>query len=214
VIPVLPDWGVLAPYMAAVVVIALTPGPDMTFFVGRALTRGRAAGIAALAGALCGIVMHTLAVALGLSALIVAAPKAFMALKIAGAGYLLWLAFQALRRGSALALPATPAARAGLARTWAAGVAINLLNPKIVLFFMTLLPQFVSASDPQAQAKLIALGLIFIVVGFLVCMPMVLAADRFAAALRGNPRISRAIDWLFASVFTAFAAQILFSRAR
>jgi threonine/homoserine/homoserine lactone efflux protein len=214
VIPVLPDPSVLAPFAFAVVVIALTPGPDMTFFVGRALTRGRAAGIAALTGALSGVVVHTLAVALGLSALIVAAPKAFLALKVAGAAYLLWLAFQAIRRGSAFTLPSRPSGRAGLAGTWASGVAINLLNPKIVLFFMTFLPQFVSSADADARGKLIALGLIFIAMAFVICLPMVLAADRFAAAMRASPRISRAIDWLFAGVFSAFAVQILFSRAR
>ena len=100
----------LVPFALAVVVIALTPGPDMTFFLGRALTQGRAAGFAAMAGATTGILVHTMLVALGLSALIVAAPAAFLALKVAGAGYLLWLAVQAIRHGSALTLPDRPPA--------------------------------------------------------------------------------------------------------
>jgi threonine/homoserine/homoserine lactone efflux protein len=214
VIPVLPGWEVLAPFSLAVVVISLTPGPDMAFFVGRALTAGRAAGTAALAGALTGILIHTLAVALGLSALIVAAPRAFLALKLAGAAYLLWLAVQALRNRPSLALQRGGGQRAGLAATWASGLAINLLNPKIVLFFMTFLPQFVSASDPQAQGKLVALGLCFIVVAGSICLPMVLMADRFATLLRADSRIGRIIDWLQAGIFSAFAVQILLGRAR
>lgn len=210
----LPEAAVLAPFALAVVVIALTPGPDMTFFLGRALTRGRAAGLAALAGATTGIMVHTALVALGLSALIVAAPKAFLALKIAGALYLLWLAVQAIRHGSALTLPRTAPRPRSLAATWAQGLAINLLNPKIVLFFMTFLPQFVSVDDPDAAAKLFVLGGVFIAIAILVCVPMVLAAERFSRAMRASPRIARAIDWLFASIFTAFAVQILFSRAR
>lgn len=210
----LPEASVLLPFALAVVVISLTPGPDMTFFVGRALAQGRAAGLAAYAGATTGVLVHTLLVALGLSALIVAAPKAFLALKIAGALYLLWLAVQALRHGSALTLPSRPPARRGLAAIWVSGLAINLLNPKIVLFFMTFLPQFVSASDPGAMSKLIALGLVFVAIASLICVPIVLAAERFSAAMRRSPRIARIIDWLFAGIFTAFAAQILFSRAR
>lgn len=211
----LPDPSVLAPFILAVVIIALTPGPDMTFFVGRALTQGRTAGLAALAGATSGILVHTAAVTFGLSELIVAAPRAFMALKIVGAVYLLWLALQAIRHGSALTLPKNAVSiRSTLARTWATGVGINLLNPKIVLFFMTFLPQFVSANDPQAPQRLFALGLLFICVATLICVPMVLAADGFAATLRRNPRITRIIDWVFASVFCAFAVQILLSRAR
>lgn len=210
----LPELAVLAPFALAVVIIALTPGPDMTFFIGRALAQGRAAGLAALAGAMGGMVVHTALVALGLSALVVAAPKAFLALKVAGAAYLLWLAFQALRQGSALRLPSGAVGARSLAATAAQGLAINLLNPKIVLFFMTFLPQFVQASDPNAAAKLLTLGAVFIVIASLVCVPMVLAAERFSQAMRRSPRIARGIDWLFASVFTAFAAQILFSRAK
>jgi threonine/homoserine/homoserine lactone efflux protein len=210
----LPETAVLLSFGLAVVVIALTPGPDMTFFLGRALAQGRAAGLAAYAGATTGIAVHTVLVALGLSALIVAAPTLFLALKIAGAGYLFWLAVQALRHGSALNLPGGVPRRRSLAATWASGLAINLLNPKIVLFFMTFLPQFVQASDPQATGKLLTLGLMFVLIASLICVPMVLAAEQFAGAMRRSPRIARGIDWLFAGIFTAFAAQILLSRAR
>jgi threonine/homoserine/homoserine lactone efflux protein len=206
--------GLLAAFALAVVVISLTPGPDMTFFLGRALAQGRAAGLAALAGASCGILVHTVLVSLGLSALVVAAPKAFLALKVAGAGYLLWLAVQAIRHGSALRLPGGGSRPESLWAAWGFGLAINLLNPKIVLFFMTFLPQFVSPGDPHAAGQLMVLGGVFIVIALVVCIPMVLAAERFSSALRANPRIARSIDWLFASVFTAFATHILFSRSR
>jgi threonine/homoserine/homoserine lactone efflux protein len=210
----LPDASVLAPFALAVVVIALTPGPDMTFFLGRALTQGRAAGLAALAGATTGLLVHTMLVALGLSALIVAAPTLFLALKLAGALYLAWLAVQAIRHGSALALPDRPPAPASLAATWASGLAINLLNPKIVVFFMTFLPQFVRADDPAAAMKLVTLGFLFVAVALCITVPMILAADRVAAAVRTRPRVARAMDWIFASVFAAFAAHLLLGRAR
>ena len=184
----------------------------MTFFLGRALTQGRAAGLAAMAGATTGILVHTMLVALGLSALIVAAPTAFLALKVAGALYLAWLAVQAIRRGSALSLPDRPPARSGLAATWASGLAINLLNPKIVIFFMTFLPQVVRAGDPDAAAELVTLGLLFIVIANCITVPMILAAGRVAATLRERPRVARAIDWAFASVFAGFATHLLLGR--
>ncbi len=210
----LPEPAVLLPFTLAAVVITLTPGPDMTFFLGRALSQGRAAGLAALAGACTGVLVHTALVALGVSALIVAAPTAFLVLKIAGAAYLAWLAVQAIRHGSAFTLPGAPPARTGLAATWASGVAINLLNPKILLFFMTFLPQFVQPGDPDAAARLVGLGLIFIAVSLVITVPMILAADRVALTLRGNPRIARTTDWLFAGIFLTFAAQILLGRGR
>lgn len=203
----LPDLATLLPFVVAVLVIAITPGPDMAFFLGRAVSQGRAAGLAAVAGATTGILIHTTLVAVGLSALIAAAPTAYLALKISGALYLAWLAIQQIRHGSSLTVERT--ARASLTATWASGVAINLLNPKIVLFFLTFLPQFVRADDPSPGASLFTLGLVFIAVGSLVTVPMVLAADRVAATLRASPSVARAIDWLLASVFMAFAATLL-----
>lgn len=205
---------VLLPFSLAAVVIAVTPGPDMAFFLGRAITQGRAAGLAALAGAFTGILVHTMLVALGLSALLVAAPTAFLALKVAGAVYLAWLALQAVRHGSAFTLPDRPAARSGIAATWASGLAINLLNPKILLFFMTFLPQFVRPDAGSPAAQFVLLGLLFVAIAFVITLPMVLAADRVAATLRDRPGVARALDYIFASVFAAFAAQLLFGRTR
>ena len=204
------DPSTLLVFVAAVLVIAITPGPDMAFSLGRAVSQGRAAGLAAVGGATTGIVVHTTLVAFGLSALIAAAPTAYLALKITGALYLAWLAVQAIRHGSALTLERQ--AEATLAATWASGLAINLLNPKIVIFFLTFLPQFVSPADPHPARSLLTLGFVFIAVGSLVSIPMVLAADRFAAVLRGNPSIARVIDWLLASVFLGFAASLLLGR--
>jgi len=210
----LPDPAVLAPFALAAVVIALTPGPDMAFFLGRAVSQGRAAGLAAMAGATAGILMHTMLVAVGLSALIVAAPSLFLGLKLAGAAYLAWLAVQAIRHGSALRLPDRPAPRSSHGATFVSGLAINLLNPKIALFFMTFLPQFVRPGDPDAAGQLVALGLLFIVIALTITIPMILAADRVAALFRGRPRVARALDWLFASVFAGFATHLLLGRGR
>lgn len=211
----LPTTATLVQFAVATFIIAITPGPDMTLFVGRALSEGRAAGFACMLGAMTGIVVHTALVALGLSALIVASPQAFLALKLVGALYLVWLAWQAIRHGSAFS-PGTgeKRARRSFFANWATGLGINLLNPKIILFFMTFLPQFVSASDPDAPAKLFFLGALFIPLSLPITVPMVIAADSFSALLKRSPRVTRVIDYVFAGVFSAFALRILMTQTR
>lgn len=93
------------------------------------------------------------------------------------------------------------------------GVGINLLNPKIIMFFLTFLPQFVSAGDPHAGAKLMFLGLYFIALAIPICVMLILAAERFTNAIRSSPRAMRAIDYLFASLMGSFAVRLLFARA-
>jgi len=211
----LPSLPVLGAYLAAVLVITFTPGPDMTLFLGKAVTQGRASGMAAMLGASTGVLIHTTLVALGLSALLAASATAFFVLKVVGALYLLWLAVEAVRHGSALSLdPAGPAiAREPLFRTWLKGLAVNLLNPKIIMFFVTFLPQFVAADDPHAMPKLFFLGFFFVAVAAPICAAMIASASHLAHFLKRSPRLMRGIDWLFAGVFGAFALRLLFARA-
>ena len=209
----LPAPEVLAAFTLAALVLIVTPGPDMTLFMGETLRAGRARGFAAMLGASSGLLVHSLLAAFGLSALLATSAAAFAAVKIVGAVYLLWLAVQAIRHGSALTLGPGPGERRPLARVYAMGVGVNLLNPKIVMFFVTFLPQFVSANDPHASAKLLFLGLYFLVLGIPTCAVMILAAERFTSAIRRSPRVMRAIDWAFAGLMGAFAVRLLFARA-
>lgn len=209
-----PDTASLVQFAVAAFIIAITPGPDMTLFVGRAISGGRAAGLACMGGAMTGILVHTLLVSLGLSALLVASPAAFLTLKIVGAAYLIYLAYQAIRHGSALSLKSGREPQRSLLADWLKGIAVNLLNPKVALFFMTFLPQFVSASDPYAPQKLLFLGLLFIPLVLPVTLPMVLAADGFSRLLRRAPRVTRLVDFLFAGVFATFAFKILSAQAK
>lgn len=210
----IPDTTTLIQFAIATMILAITPGPDMTLFVSRTLSQGRAAGLASLAGALCGTLIHTTLVAVGISALIVASPMAFLVLKIFGAAYLVFLAWQALTKGSAFSPQMKSGPEISLFRSWAAGLGVNLLNPKIILFFMTFLPQFVSAHDPNAPGQLFFLGVMFIVLSIPVTAPMVFAAEKFSAAMKASPRVTRVVDYLFAGVFSAFALKILTAQAK
>ncbi|MGE0230966.1 MAG: LysE family translocator [Flavobacteriaceae bacterium] len=208
----IPHWTTLGAYTIAAVVLALTPGPDMTFFLAQSVSNGRRCGFAALAGASTGLIIHSVAIAAGLAALLVAAPVLFNLLKWVGAAYLAWLAFNVLRHGSGMDGLRMTAAKATVRRAYVKALWINLLNPKIIVFFVTFLPQFVSPGDPHAASKLLFLGLWFMVVSVPVLIPLILAADRLALWLKGSKRAMRIFDWLFAGVMGAFAVRLLAAR--
>lgn len=218
----IPSLPILASFAIASLLLAITPGPDMTLFLGRALSQGRLAGVMSLLGATTGTLIHTTLAVAGISALLVASPTGFWLLKIAGAFYLLWLAYQSVFKSSTFNLEPVQSdesvSRAGLGkqmvRHYLVGIGVNLLNPKVVIFFMTFLPQFVTATDPFAPHKMMFLGLFFAVVSVPPMIALIFAANRFAASVNNNPSISRMIDYVFGAVFAAFAIRILTTSAR
>ena len=208
-----PSLPVLAAFVAASVVLGLTPGPDMTLFLSKTIAQSRAAGLAAFGGASTGLVVHSVLVAAGLSVVLAASVTAFTVLKVVGAGYLLWLAVDAIRHGSSLSLDRGPM-HEPLGAVYLKGLLVNLLNPKIIVFFVTFLPQFISPSDPHAAGKMLFLGLTFIVVNVPVCVPLIFSAGQVARFLRRSPRATRLVDWLFAGVLGAFAARLIVTESR
>lgn len=209
----LPSLSILLAYLVAVIALTLTPGPDMTLFLGKAIGQSRMAGVAAFAGASTGLVVHTVLVAVGLSALLAASTTAFTILKIVGAAYLVYLAVQAIRHGSALSVGGKGAADP-IGKVYLKGLLVNLLNPKIIVFFVTFLPQFVSTSDPHAAGKLMFLGLMFVVVATPISIAMIWFAGSLATFLKRSPRTTRAVDWLFASVMGGFAVRLILAQGK
>lgn len=208
-----PDLPVLAAFLVASVILGVTPGPDMTYFLSRTVAQSRTAGFAALGGVSVGLVVHSVLVAAGLSVLLLASATAFTVLKIVGALYLAWLAIDAIRHGSALSLE-TGGRREPLRAVFLKGMGINLLNPKVIMFFVTFLPQFVAAADPHASGKLLFLGLVFMAVNVPVCGALILAADRIALLLKRSSLATRLVDWAFAGVLGAFAVRLAFTQAK
>jgi threonine/homoserine/homoserine lactone efflux protein len=210
----LPDSGTMAAYTLACLILAITPGPDMSLFLQRTMTAGRGAGIASTLGASAGCLVHTVLAAVGLSAVIATSPNAFFVLQLVGAAYLLWLAVDALRNGSSLNVDVAERQPISLSRAFSTGVMINLLNPKVVLFFVTFLPQFVSAADPHAAGKLAFLGVYMVLFSTPITILMILGAERLVGALKQRPVIMRAIDYIFAGVFGAFAVKIMLAEGK
>jgi threonine/homoserine/homoserine lactone efflux protein len=209
-----PDLPVVIAFALAAFVLAVTPGPDMALQMSRAINYGFRHGIATGFGAMSGIAVHTTLVAFGISVLIIAAPPLFLALKIAGAVYLIWLAWQAVTQGGGIRIAARQKKAPTLWQSFLTGVGINLLNPKVVLFFVTFLPQFVDAHDPAASHKLFFLGAEFIAVSIPLMILTVFFAGWIADAFRRTKWIERAINYSFAAIFTAFAVTILTAQAR
>ena len=209
----IPDLPVVLAFAVASAVIAITPGPDMALQLSRTVNYGRQHGLLCCAGAMSGIIVHTTLVALGISVLIIAAPTLFWALKIIGAIYLLWLAYNAVVHGGGLKIAARAKREPTLWESYATGIGINLLNPKVVLFFVTFLPQFVERGDPNAPGKLFFLGAEFIIVSIPFGLTIV-GAEQVARLLTRTKWVQRALNWSFAGVFTTFAGVILTAQAR
>jgi threonine/homoserine/homoserine lactone efflux protein len=210
----IPDIATLLKFSIASIVLFITPGPDMSLFLSRTLSGGRRAGIASVMGANVGCVVQTMLAAFGISALVAASQTGFLILKIVGAGYLLWLAVEAFRNRSALSVSAGKREDASLWKVFTLGIACNLTNPKVVIFFITFLPQFVEAADPHLTGKLVFLGLYFVLFNLPLSFLMIWGADRLVAWLRANPKVMRGIDYVFGGVFGLFAISIALMQAK
>ena len=210
----LPDSATMISYSIACFILFVTPGPDMSFFLAKTMQGGRRAGIAAMSGASFGNFVHSMAAAFGLSALIAASATAFTAVKVIGALYLLWMAYDAIRHGSALNVEKSDGKEISVHRTFVQGLGVNLTNPKIILFYLTFLPQFVATNDPHAQGKLLFLGIYFVIFALPLAVGLILVAEGFIDTMRRNPKIMRTIDYTFAGVFGFFAVQVLRTQSR
>lgn len=177
------DGSSLAAFVAAGLLLNVTPGPDVLYIVGRSLAQGRAAGVVSALGIATGSLVHVAGATLGLSALLTASPVAFDAVRYAGGAYLVWLGIAALRsRATALAIDqAGTYSRATIFRQ---GAITNILNPKVALFFLAFLPQFTDPARGPVAGQAAVLGLIFIANGLLVCVAYALGASAIGSWLR------------------------------
>ena len=194
-------------FAGAALALALTPGPDMLFCLSRSIGQGRRAGFASLFGILAGCYVWAVATALGLASMIALVPAAYHAIRLAGAAYLAWLAWQAFTQADGLKVaaagPAVPAAR-----LFRQGLTTNLLNPKVALFFLALFPQFVDPARGSTFWQILALASVLNVIGFAVNGAVILAAGRFAEFLGQRPGVARFQRWFMGTVFGGLALRL------
>jgi threonine/homoserine/homoserine lactone efflux protein len=178
----MPTFHSLALFIAAGLALNLTPGPDMLYVAARGAGEGRSAGIASALGIGTGTLVHIALVAAGLAAVLAAVPVAYLAIRLGGAAYLIYLGIRAfLARSTPEAATLTPATLGAIFRQ---GVITNVLNPKVALFFLAFLPQFVDASRGNPALQVVGLGLLFDTTGTLVNLAVAVGSSRAAARLR------------------------------
>jgi threonine/homoserine/homoserine lactone efflux protein len=196
-------------------VLNATPGVDMAYTATRTLQHGARGGVAAALGISAGCAVHAVAAALGLAALLAASAWAFDAVKWAGAAYLLWLALAMARTAATGTVRAAAAYRSGsspaptLQRIFLQGFFTNLLNPKVALFFLALLPQFIRADAGQKTLAFLFLGAVFIVNGTLFLLALVAITQRLRRATAGaGDRLRRVLNAAGAALFTGLAVRL------
>lgn len=200
-------------FLVTALVVVIAPGTGVVYTLALGLGRGRRAALAAATGCTFGIVPHLLAATLGLAAVLHASAVLFNAVKWAGVAYLLWMAWGALRQSGALAVrPAAPSAD-GLARVAVRGALINVLNPKLSIFFLALLPPFLSGDPATATAEMATLGAAFMGLTWIVFALYGVFASAFRARLLSSERAMAWMNRVFAGVFAALASRLAAERA-
>ncbi|MFC3714515.1 LysE family translocator [Sphingoaurantiacus capsulatus] len=206
----MPDLAGFLAFALASLALNIVPGADMTFVATSAARGGVRVGLAAALGIAAGCFVHIAAAVIGLSALIAASAEAFAVLKWLGAAYLLYMAWGLFRAPAFAEATAAPALTA--AQAFRSATLVNVLNPKVGLFFLAFLPQFIYAGSGDASFAILWLGLSFNLSGTVVNAIVALAAARAAASFRDRPSLVRAARWLAGTAMAGLALQLAFSK--
>lgn len=200
---------VLVTYFIACIVLAIAPGPDNIFVLTQSALRGRKAGILVVLGLCSGLLVHTTAVSLGVAVIFQASELAFMLLKLAGAGYLIYLAWGAFRAGATeIEGEKSTLTHAQLFRR---GIIMNITNPKVTIFFLAFLPQFSNPAWGPISIQMLILGAFFILASILVFGAIALAAGTLGDWLKRSGKAQKIMNRVAGIVFLALAAKLLLS---
>jgi threonine/homoserine/homoserine lactone efflux protein len=194
--------------------MVLTPGPNMIYLVSRTITQGRRAGLVSLTGVAVGFLCYLLATVAGITVVFAAVPQLYTAVRWAGAGYLLWLAWQAIRPGGRAVFAPEPLPPDSPRRLFTMGLVTNLMNPKIAILYVSLLPQFLQPDRGRVLMQSLLLGLTQVAVSLAVNAAIVLTAASIAAWFAERPIWLRVQRYVMATVLGSLAARILTERSR
>lgn len=210
----MPDVPSLLAFAAVALGVVLTPGPNMMYLVSRSICQGRKAGLFSLGGVVLGFLFYMLCAAFGITALLLTVPLAYDALRFAGAAYLLYLGWQAIKPGGRSPFQVRDLPADGNRKLFLMGFLTNVLNPKIAVLYLSLLPQFI---DPHAGSVLmqsLVLGLVQIAISLAVNAMIVIMAGSVATFLAARPRWLTVQRWLMGGVLAALAARLAFEGGR
>lgn len=201
-------------FAAACLVMVLTPGPNMIYLISRSICQGRKAGVTSLLGVVAGFFVHMLAAAVGLTAVFLAVPLAYEALKWAGALYLLWMAWQAVRPGARSPFEARALAPDTPSRLVVMGFLTSVLNPKVAMFYLSIFPQFISPAHGSLFIQSILLGLTQISVSFTVNFLIALFASAIAVWFVRNPLWLAVQRYVMGGVLAALAVRLMLEQRK
>jgi threonine/homoserine/homoserine lactone efflux protein len=206
----MPDKAAFLTFLVAAFMLNIAPGPDMLYVIGRSVGQGRKAGIVSSLGVFVGCWVHILAAAFGIAALLRSSPVAFNVVRYAGAGYLLYLGARMIAQKTDLARPELEPEN--LMSIFRQGVITNVLNPKVAMFFLAFLPQFVDARRGSVAWQILLLGLIFNVGGTQVNLAVACAGGTLGELLRRNQRIARMQRWFTGLIFIGLGLRLAWQR--
>lgn len=201
-------------FLTTGILLNLTPGPDTLYILGRSIAHGRRAGVASALGISVGSIFHTGAAALGLSAVLATSAWAFLFVKVAGGTYLVFLGVRALlEKQRELSVPGH-FKRRGAAAAFRQGIVTNILNPKVALFFLAFLPQFIDAASPSKTIAFLVLGLTFVTTGTIWCLILAWFSSAFSARLRENPTMTALLNRAVGSLFVFLGLRLAVAARR
>ena len=202
----MPDTNLLL-FVTASLALIVVPGPDMIYVLTRGVSQGRTAGLISATGVCCGVLVHTSFAAVGLSAILAQSALAFSVVKYAGAAYLLYLGVRTVLDREGFAAPER-ARRARLSIVFRQGILSNVLNPKVALFFLAFLPQFVDPAAGAAGLQMLGFGIAFTLMGLAVLSVVALTSGVLGERLRSNPSFAGILRWLTGSVLVALGLRL------
>jgi threonine/homoserine/homoserine lactone efflux protein len=210
----MPHFSALFGFALVSLGMVLTPGPNMIYLISRSITQGAAAGIVSLGGVALGFVFYMLCAAFGITALLFAVPYAYDALRFAGAAYLLWMAWQALRPNGRSPFQVRKLQVDGPRKLFTMGFVTSLLNPKIAMLYLALLPQFIDPADGSVLTQSLAFGSIQIAISVSVNAMIALAAGSIALFLGTRPTWLLVQRWLMGTVLAGLAMKMALEAKR
>jgi len=195
-------------FSLATIVLALSPGPDNIYVLSQSIANGTKSGLATTSGLVAGCILHTTLLAFGLSAIITASPTIFYGIKVFGAAYLLYLAFKVYRSDSKISLT-SKVSKKSHQKLFKQGVIMNILNPKVMIFFLAFFTGFLWDKDGNTVMQFYVLGGVFMLVSFVVFGLIALLAGKISTYLKSHKAVGPILKWLQIIVFIGIAVYIL-----
>lgn len=205
------DYNILFGFVTAVAALAISPGPDNIYVLMQSVTNGRAFGLATVAGLISGCLVHTTLVAFGVSAIIKANDSLFFAIKLLGALYLFYLAYIVFKSDSKVTLSNENIPQKTLWQLFKQGFIMNVLNPKVSIFFLAFFPSFLFSSTLSNVTQFFVLGFLFMLVSFIIFSLIAILAGYISDYLKNHKHVGGALKWLQIFVFVGIAVFILLS---